>query len=254
MWGKDEAEAFGLIIPESQTIREVDFLTWAFTSFAKNGVHTVLDLGCGAGRIAIELSSKGYAVTGVDKFPAMLAKARQNAAERGVRLNLFRTPLEELRGVAGRFDAAYSIQGPFSYVLTDEDLARSLARVNTLLRPGGIVVIDVMNFPWLYGKFRPVLTTARRGNGWSVRTVVTSEVDEVNMLWHRKEANQMKLKGRSRQWNEIHVFRMWTFPEFRRQLLASGFTGIRLFGRPEVGTEEATTQAPRLVIVAERSA
>ena len=38
----------------------------------------------------------------------MLAKARHDAAERRVTLNLFRTPLEELR-VAGRFDAAYSI-------------------------------------------------------------------------------------------------------------------------------------------------
>ena len=69
MWGKDEAEAFSLNISKEQTIREVDFLTWAFTSFAKDRVHTVLDLGCGAGRIAIELASKGYAVTGVDKFP-----------------------------------------------------------------------------------------------------------------------------------------------------------------------------------------
>ena len=49
------------------------------------------------------------------------------------------------------------------------------------------------------------------------------------------------------------MFRMWTFPEFRKQLLASGFTSIRLFGRLEAGAEEATTQAPRLVIVAERA-
>jgi SAM-dependent methyltransferase len=253
MWGKNEAEAFSLIIPKSQTTREVDFLTWAFRSFAKNGVHTVLDLGCGAGRIAVVLASKGYSVTGIDKFPAMLAEARQNAAERRVRLNLFRSPLEELR-VTGRFDAAYSILGPFSYVLTDEDLARSLARVNAVLRPGGVLIIDVMNFAWMYGRFKPVFTTVRRGKGWSVRRVVTNEVDNVNMLWHNREANQMELQGKTREWKETHVFRMWTFPEFRRQLLAGGFTGIRLFGRLEAGAEEATTQAPRLVIVADRAA
>ena len=175
-----------------------------------------------------------------------------DTAERRVTLNLFRTPLEELR-VAGRFDAAYSILGPFSYVLTDEDLARSLAGVSALLRPGGIVVIDVNNFASMYVRFRPVYTTARRDKGGSVQTVVTSEIDDVNMLWYRKEANKMELHGRSSEWKETHVFRMWTFPEFRRQLLASGFTGIRLFGRLEAGAEEATTQAPRLVIVAERA-
>jgi SAM-dependent methyltransferase len=253
MWGKNEAEAFNLIIPRRQTIREVEFLTWAFRSFARNAVHTVLDLGCGAGRIAVELASRGYSVTGIDKFPAMLTKARQNAAARGVRLDLFRTPLDELK-VAGQFDAAFSIQGPFSYVLTDRGLARSLARVNKVLRPGGVLIIDMMNFAWLYGRFQPVFTTTRKGKGWWVRRVVTNEVDGVNMLWHNKEANQMELEGKTSEWKETHVFRMWTFPEFSRHLLAAGFADIRLFGRPEARAEKATTQAPRLVIVAERAA
>ena len=253
MWGKNEAEAFNLIIPRRQTIHEVEFLTWAFRSYAQDTVHTVLDLGCGAGRIAVELASKGYSVTGTDKFPAMLAKASQNASAKGVRLNLVRTSLDELR-VAGHFDAAYSIQGPFSYVLTDEGLARSLARVKAVLRPGGVLVIDVMNFAWLYGRFKPVFTTTRKGKGWLVRRVVTNEVDGVNMLWHNKEANKMELEGKTMQWKETHAFRMWTFPEFRRHLLANGFANIRLFGGPEARAKEATRQAPRLVIVANRPA
>jgi SAM-dependent methyltransferase len=40
---------------------------------------TVLDAGCGTGRVAIELARRGATVTGVDLDPAMLAEARAEA-------------------------------------------------------------------------------------------------------------------------------------------------------------------------------
>jgi SAM-dependent methyltransferase len=45
------------------------------------GPATVLDAGCGTGRVAIELSRRGHAVVGVDQDPAMLAVARQKAPQ-----------------------------------------------------------------------------------------------------------------------------------------------------------------------------
>ena len=40
---------------------------------------TVLDAGCGTGRVAIELAKRGVAVAGVDVDVSMLASARKNA-------------------------------------------------------------------------------------------------------------------------------------------------------------------------------
>jgi SAM-dependent methyltransferase len=42
---------------------------------------TVLDAGCGTGRVAIELARRGLAVVGVDVDPSMLATARERAPE-----------------------------------------------------------------------------------------------------------------------------------------------------------------------------
>ena len=39
---------------------------------------SVLDAGCGTGRVAIELARRGYDVVGVDSDPSMLAVARQH--------------------------------------------------------------------------------------------------------------------------------------------------------------------------------
>jgi SAM-dependent methyltransferase len=41
----------------------------------ESGGRNVLDAGCGTGRIAIELARRGFAVTGVDADPGMLAEA-----------------------------------------------------------------------------------------------------------------------------------------------------------------------------------
>ncbi|MFD0852597.1 class I SAM-dependent methyltransferase, partial [Actinomadura adrarensis] len=44
----------------------------------------VLDLACGFGRIANELAGRGCQVTGLDAVSLLLARARGDAAERGV--------------------------------------------------------------------------------------------------------------------------------------------------------------------------
>jgi len=44
---------------------------------ASLGVDSVLDAGCGTGRVAVELARRGLAVVGVDLDPAMLEVARE---------------------------------------------------------------------------------------------------------------------------------------------------------------------------------
>jgi len=44
-------------------------------------IHSVLDAGCGTGRVAIELARRGFEVEGVDRDPSMLNAAREKAPE-----------------------------------------------------------------------------------------------------------------------------------------------------------------------------
>lgn len=251
IWGADEARAWDLFVPRSQTQREVAFLEWAFERFSNRRVYDVLDLGCGTGRLAIGLASEGYAVTGIDRSSSMLKRAKQNADAKGVRLRLFRTPLNELE-VDGRYDAAYSVFSVFNYLLDEEALSKALARIRSLLRPGGVLIIDTMNYASLFGVWKREISTTRKGKGWSVHRLVSHRVDDVNMLWYHAERTRMELGGGRREWNETHVFRMWTFPELRGQFQANGFPRVRLFGELRAGAKEAKTHARRLVVVAAR--
>ncbi|TDO12189.1 ubiquinone/menaquinone biosynthesis C-methylase UbiE [Mycobacterium sp. BK086] len=47
----------------------------------ESGGHSVLDAGCGTGRVAIELANRGYSVVGVDADAGMLAAARDKAPQ-----------------------------------------------------------------------------------------------------------------------------------------------------------------------------
>jgi SAM-dependent methyltransferase len=51
------------------------------TFVASYGPQSVLDAGCGTGRVAIELSRRGLAVVGIDMDPGMLDAARTKAPQ-----------------------------------------------------------------------------------------------------------------------------------------------------------------------------
>lgn len=98
------------------------------------GVRSVLDAGCGTGRVARELAGRGLDVVGVDLDPDMLATARQKAPDLEWRLgDLTRVDL-------GRsFDAVVMAGNVMIFLTpgTESDVVRNLARH---LNPEGLLV------------------------------------------------------------------------------------------------------------------
>jgi ubiquinone/menaquinone biosynthesis C-methylase UbiE len=59
------------------------------------GVHRILEIGVGTGRIAGPLSDRGFEVTGLDASRSMLAVARSKGVPRLVRGNAYRLPFSD---------------------------------------------------------------------------------------------------------------------------------------------------------------
>lgn len=122
----------------------------------------VLDLCCGAGRHAAFLARRGVFVTGVDSSAPYLKRARK-AAGKLKTLRLLRADMRTLPFKA-EFDAAYNVWTSFGYFSKAADDLRTLRAVARALKPGGLFLIDVIDYAWLKRNFRPV-DWARRGDG-----------------------------------------------------------------------------------------
>lgn len=95
---------------------------------------SVLDAGCGTGRVAIELARHGIEVTGVDVDASMLAAARRRAPE----LRWVQSDLAEL-DLGVTFDVVVMAGNVplFTPPGTEADLVAGVARH---VRPGGLLI------------------------------------------------------------------------------------------------------------------
>jgi 2-polyprenyl-3-methyl-5-hydroxy-6-metoxy-1,4-benzoquinol methylase len=110
------------------------------------GVRSVLDAGCGTGRVAIELARRGLEVVGVDADPGMLSAARAKAPDlEWVLADLADFELLEADG-RRRFDAAVMAGNVMIFVVPGTEGA-VLEHVAAHLHPGGLVVAGFQLVP-----------------------------------------------------------------------------------------------------------
>src|SRR5262249_45162115 len=67
----------------------------------------MLDLACGEGAHAVELAGRGYKVVGFDLSLAMLARAQDEAQDKGQKINFLHGDMREMV-FEGAFDGIYS--------------------------------------------------------------------------------------------------------------------------------------------------
>jgi SAM-dependent methyltransferase len=124
------------------TIGECDFLEKEF-QFDKS--LRILDIGCGTGRHAIELTKRGYSVTGIDLSESQLSRAREKAAEQNLRIEFQRHDARNLPFKA-EFDAAIMLcEGGFPLMETDEMNFAILKNVTRSLKDGGTFIFTTLN-------------------------------------------------------------------------------------------------------------
>ena len=151
VFGQPYAHQYDALYGEKNYPAECDAVEELLRRHAKGPTHALLDLGCGTGTHALLLAQRGYAVTGVDRSPAMLGLARKKAESADTRL--IATPpvfdQGDLRTTRlGRtFDAALMMFAVLGYQTTDADVSAAMRTVAAHLRPGGVFICDLWYGP-----------------------------------------------------------------------------------------------------------
>lgn len=228
-----------------------DLAFWRRRADAWTG-RTVLELGCGTGRVTEVLAERVGRVVGLDLNLEALRRARRRL-EGASSVSLVGGDMRSF-ALGRRFPVAVAANDPFSHLRSDEGRRRALERVAAHLEPGGRLVLDALWFSddWL--------AAARTGEGRTLeRRLGTAEGGgelRLRQSW-RFGPSGRRCTARYELWREGERLeettfrgRAWSIGELRRNTAEAGLGLTRLHGDYEGGRWHPG--AERLIVEAER--
>ena len=188
---------------------------------------TVLELGCGTGRISIPLGRAGVPLVGIDRSVPMLARARQRARRsRLAHVRLVRGDIRTLPFTARGFSMVMAPYGMLQSLLRERDLAATLASVHDVLRPGGTFGIELVADLPSWAEYRKRISLKgwrRRRGGAHVTLVETVRQDRARHLTVFDQEFTER-RGRVRRSHRFALtFRTLSVPQMTRRLEKAGF-------------------------------
>jgi len=243
-----------------------------YTALAQETGGPVLELACGTGRVSIPIARLGFAVTGLDIVPAMVALARSKSAG---------LPTRWVEGDARAFELGeqfrliYLTGNAFQAFLTRADQEALLERVRAHLHDEGLFAFETRNPRWAnltradqealpkrvrahrrdQGLFAFLEThdeeqewqTYTDISGREVRVSKTQAYDHVAQILHWTTYRRWR-EGEQEQTEITRIAVRYTFPQELAALLHyNGFTIIRQYG--DWNMEPLTAASTSIIVV-----
>ncbi len=206
---------------------DIDYSEWAdfvekIFKRHKCSPKTILELGCGTGSFAIEMSKRGYEMICIDLSEDMLNCASQKAREANqdiLFLNQDMTAFE----LYGTVDVVVCLLDSLNYITQDNKLIKAFKLVKNYLNPDGLFIFDV-NTPY---KFEHILAD----------NIFYQIDDDITYIWNnsyntktRKAKFDLTFFVREgelyRRFDESHIERAYYNDEIENFLGLSGLSFI----------------------------
>ena len=204
----------------------------------------VLDLCCGPGRHSVEFARRGFQVTGVDRSPFLLQKAREHAERASSPIQWVQQDMREFRRPES-FDLACSLFTSFGYFQNEKDEQQVLNNVFASLAPGGVFIMEMKGKEGLARSWQDS-SVSDCGDGSCVvqRRALTDDCSRVRSDWLLVREGKVL----------THKFDHFIYSgrELKDLLVRAGFAEVRLYGDFQ-GSPYGIT-SPRLVAVARKQA
>lgn len=145
------------------TIGECDFIE---KEIGDNKQTRILDIGCGTGRHTIELSKRGYDVTGVDLLESQLKRAKEKALENNLNIDFQKQDARALT-FSNEFDLVFMLcEGAFPLMETDEMNYQILQNAAKALKYSGKLIFTTLNglFPLFHSVKEFLANSTEAGN------------------------------------------------------------------------------------------
>ncbi len=184
--------------------------------------NRVLDLCCGPGRSSIALAQAGFSVTGVDRTSFLLKTARSRAQDAGVSIEWVQMDMRDFIR-EGAFDLAVSMFTSFGYFDDKSEDLLVLEHMHRSLKPGGVLLIDVMGKERLARILQPTTSNVLEDGTKLI------QIHEIFDDWTRIKNEWLLIKeGKAASFTFHHT--IYSGQELRDRMEQAGFIDIKLYG------------------------
>lgn len=204
---------------------------------------TVLDVGCGLGLHAVELTRRGYLVVGLDLSLPMLSRAADEAQDHGFKINFLHADMREMN-FDGAFDAVLCWGTTLGY-FDDETNKQVVERLYRALKPRGLLLLEVANRDFVI-RNQPNLVWFE-GDG-----CVVMEESAMNYITSRLDVKRTVILDDGRQRDNLYSIRLYSLHELGQILHHQGFRVVEVTGLEAHPAVFFGADSPKLIILAER--
>jgi SAM-dependent methyltransferase len=223
-----------------------------YAELAEETPGTVLEVGCGTGRLLLPLAEAGGPVVGIDVSRQMLLRARRRLAgfDSAARVRLVQADVRQLP--VTQAGLAVLALNTFCHFTGQAEQQEALAALHAALCPGGTLALDVPN---------PVAEWDARPDGVPTLEAVHEAEGTTVYEWSLTEANPgaqtMSVRlmydacdadGALRRQSHAYLLRLVYRFELELLLQRAGFAEAQVYG--DFDGSEYQTGSPRMVAVA----
>ncbi len=244
-WFENESfwQNFGPVMFDSQRWAEAPGIAESVIKIAGlTKGSSVLDAGCGPGRISVELAAKGLNVTGVDIIQSELDAAKDSADAEGVKLDLVNCDLRSFKSQK-KFDCAINLYTSFGYCDTIEEDFQILKNIADSLRDDGFFILECTS--------RETAILYFTDGEWFERSGLTVLTQfSVEGAWEGLRSKWTIINREGQRIEHEFVQRLYSAIELKRMMMRAGFNSVEIYGNYDFSpyNEHAKT----MVIVAKK--
>ena len=233
-----------------------------YLRYAREAGGTVVELGCGTGRLLIPIARSGVRITGVDLSHAMLERCREKLqrepSEVQERVTLVRCDFTQL-DMPRRYSLALAPFRCLQHVLKVEQQMSCLQSVHHHLEPGGRLIVDMFQVSAARMHDPAFLQEQLEADGVRLPDGRTFRRSFRTSAFHRAEQiNDCELiydvthpDGRSERLVHAFPLRYFFRYEVEHLLARCGFTTEHVFG--DYDTSELCDDSPEMIFVARKN-
>ena len=203
----------------------------------------ILDVGCGLGVQTVELASRGYHMVGLDISPTMVARAYDEAEDRGLQIDFVRGDMREVT-FEEPFDAMLCWGTTFGY-FSEEENELTIRKFHDSIRPHGTLLLEVVNRDFMIG--------SQPNQVWfEVDSAVCMEETDFDYATSRLRVKRRVANHSGQQNDRLYSIRLYALHEICALLEQNGFRVDEISGREATLGIFFGVHSPKMIIRAER--